>query len=428
MSILKHCVISLLILSSLSSFCSEGAQVKRLHSYARDRLSQEVIHNLEKQAAPHTDQQIFLSNQQPLLFEEFPALPSKISYLSLADLPTPIIHCKQFGKSVGALNLYIKDDGKTGRYTGTKRCIGGNKVRKLEFLLADALAHDAQAVVTFGCAGSNHALATAAYAHQLGLKAFAMLQDQPNSAIVQRNLLLQVHYNTQLIYGQTGTEVFQNTAKLFQDEKDSVGKFPYIIRVGGSMPLGVLGYVNAVFELKHQIQQGLVPEPKVIFVAAGTGGTAAGILLGMQLTKLPSKLVVIHIEPESKPHEMKATIEKLFNETSSLLHAHDKEIPHYEFPQEQCKVLRTFGGKDYGEPTNEGIRVAEQLLNDEDIPLDPTYTAKAAAGMCSYINEHMLQKDTLLFWNTFCGEDYSHLTSTSDYRSLPEPYQKYFDD
>ena len=192
------------------------------------------------------------------------------------------------------------------------------------------------------------------------------------------------------------------------------------------MPLGVLGYVNAVFELHKQIKQGIVPEPKIIFVAAGSGGTAAGILLGLQATGLSSKLVAIHIEPESKPHEMRILIKELFTQTVEFLRKSDPQFPQYRFSEDQLEVLREFGGEDYGEPTEEGIKVAQQILDDEGIAFDPTYTAKACAGMCAYIQKHPIADETLLFWNTFCGEDYSDATASIDSGLLPEPFQKYF--
>ncbi len=416
--------IAILLLSTLC-LASEHTRVERLSNFSRQRIPKEMIKKLHQQAAPSSFESVLSSNHIPLFFEQFPTLQSKISYLSLADLPTPVTHLKAFGKRVGTHQLYLKDDGQTGRYHGNKRYIGGNKVRKLEFILADALAHKAQAVVTFGCAGSNHALTTAAYAHLLDLNSFSMLCDQPNSPTVQRNLLLHLQYGSQLIYAKTGTELYTKTAELFQSQKEATGTFPYIIPVGGSMPLGVLGYVNAVFELHKQIEQGIVPEPKIIFVAAGSGGTAAGILLGLQATGLSSKLVAIHIEPESKPHEMRVIIKELFTQTVEFLRELDPQFPQYRFSEDQLEVLREFGGEDYGEPTEEGIKVAQQILDDEGIAFDPTYTAKACAGMCVYIQKHSLSNETLLFWNTFCGEDYTDLTSTVDYRSLPVHFQSY---
>ena len=118
------------------------------------------------------------------LFEQYPALSEKMPHVHLGEFPTPIKHLKAAGKEIGIDSLYLKDDGSSGRK------YGGNKIRKLEFLLGDALRRGAKNVLTFGFAGSNHALATAVYAQKLGLKSISILLAQPNSHYVRRNLLL----------------------------------------------------------------------------------------------------------------------------------------------------------------------------------------------------------------------------------------------
>ncbi len=414
-----------IIFFSAPCIASEAERVKRLEAFSRGQIPKETLQELKHQAAPDTNPEVFSSNQQPLIFKHFPSLAQKLSYISLADLPTPVKQCTTFGNRIGASQLYIKDDGTTGRFAGKKRAFGGNKVRKLEFILAEALAHDAQEVVTFGCSGSNHALATAVYAHQLGIKPIAILFDQPNSATVKRNLLLHLLAKTELNHVIRGA--YLKAAELFKSRKEKGSSYPYIIPFGGSMPLGVLGYVNAVFELKKQIETGLLPEPEVIFVAAGTSGTSAGILLGLEMTQLSSKLVAIQISPGSKPDIIKTRISKLFEETSQFLHTCDENIPEYQYPENRCEILQGFTGKAYGEPTKEALQVAQEFITDEGIPLDPTYTSKACAGMVTYIKERGLQDEPLLFWNTYCGEDYAHITEKLDYHELPGEFYRYFE-
>ena len=244
---------------------------------------------------------------------------------------------------------------------------------------------------------------------------------------MQRNLLLHLEYGTQLIYKPTQIASYQEAARQFQVQKEGEGTYPYIVPVGGSMPLGVLGYINAVFELKQQIDKGLMSEPKVIFVAAGSGGTSAGILLGLQAAGLSSKLVAIHVEPEEELDEMKTLILALCKETSQFLRKRDATFPKFTYSEKQFEVLTVFGGTEYGEPIKKALMLAEHLKKDEEITLDPTYSSKALLGMCSYVEEHELENDVLLFWNTFCGDDFSEVIKSVDYKKLPKEFHKYFE-
>lgn len=129
------------------------------------------------------------------LFRKVPALTSILPYVQLAELPTPLRKCDGLSVRYGT-DLYIKDDSDT----AGPLFFGGNKVRKLEFLLGDALAHNVKSVITFGCAGSNHAVATACCAQRVGLRCSCMLKPQYNSAAVQRNLLLHTVYDSDVHY------------------------------------------------------------------------------------------------------------------------------------------------------------------------------------------------------------------------------------
>ena len=220
------------------------------------------------------------------LFKAYQGLSDKIPYLQLANLPTPINRCSSLESTLHFEQIYIKHDD----LTGADGLYGGNKVRKLEFLLADALNQGAKEILTFGSVGTNHGLATACYADKLGLKCLLMLKPQPNSPVVRQNLLLDHYFNARL-------ELFADAQQRKQaaDEYLTNNKDTYFIPTGGSVPLGVLGFVNAVFELKEQIQQGIIPEPDYIYVPAGSCGTTAGLLLGIALAKLKSIIIAIAV-------------------------------------------------------------------------------------------------------------------------------------
>lgn len=176
------------------------------------------------------------------LFEQYPLLKEKIPYVQLGEVPTPIKHLRNLGKEIGTDYLYLKHDGLS------SSIYGGNKIRKLEFLIGDALHKGVKEVLTFGFAGSNHSLATAVYAQKLGLKSVSILLAQPNAQYVRRNLLLSHVCGAEIHHFKNEMAAYIPTTIIFLRKKIKQGKFPYIIGPGGSSPLGTIGYVNAGFE------------------------------------------------------------------------------------------------------------------------------------------------------------------------------------
>jgi 1-aminocyclopropane-1-carboxylate deaminase/D-cysteine desulfhydrase-like pyridoxal-dependent ACC family enzyme len=354
------------------------------------------------------------------LFNYFPSLKNVISYVSLGNLPTPIHHAKQLEQKLPCASLYIKLDNLTGDP-------GGNKVRKLEFLLADALAHNVNCVITFGCVGSNHALATAAYAHKLGLSCILMLQPQANSRIVQRNLLLDSHAQAEMVFAPTNK--LRALSALYQclHHKLETGTLPYVIPTGGSCALGILGYVNAAFELKKQIEAQELPEPDRIYVPLGSCGTFVGLLLGLKAAGIKSTLVGVAVEPDGQQAFIKQ-IRHLFEETNLLLHQADKTFPLFECNESDFVILDNFAGKGYALFTQEGVDAIKLLQETEDIILDGVYTAKAFSGFLHDIKHNNYQQHSCLFWNTFWADNSSEITSHINYKTLPKGLHPFFED
>ena len=360
----------------------------------------------------------------PFLFKRFPQLQNKIPHISLCDLPTPIVRLETFGNRIGCNNIFMKRDDLTGKSMGGGlRLYGGNKPRKLEFLLADAIHRNAHTIVTFGCAGSNHALATAVYAHQLGLQSILMLKNQPNSYVVRHNLLLDNYYNAQL-------QFFPNneTRALAAQEILKADATAYLIPTGGSNQIGVLGFVNAAFELAHQIESREIAEPDVIYVATGSCATTAGLLLGLKAAHLKSKVIAVCVEPEEEPDKFLLDIKTLFKNTNEMLHNLDSSFPIIEFPENNLILNKKFCGTEYGLFIPETV-VATTLFKDaENITLEGTYSAKPIAAIMDDAATGALQDKTILFWNTYCGIDFSHANNMHDYKKLPREFQKYFEE
>lgn len=346
-------------------------------------------------------------------------LNGKIPYLSLANLPTPINKCCVLEKSLDFESIYIKQDDLTA-YAGL---YGGNKVRKLEFLLADALNKGATEIMTMGSAGTNHGLATACYANKLGLPCVLMLKPQPNSSVVRQNLLLDHYYNARVELFADVQERKQALDNYLKENKKS-----YFISTGGSVPLGVLGFVNAAFELKAQIQAGVMPEPDFIYVPVGTGGTTAGLLLGIVLAQLKSIVIAVAVEPEEKENELQEKIKTLFFDTNKLLALYSVEIPLVKFPNNKLIINKKFCSAGYGvwsEAENNAIAL---IKDNEGIALEGTYSAKAAAALIDDVKNNILKKnEVILWWNTYCGLDFSHLTNSINYKELNSNLHLYFE-
>lgn len=357
------------------------------------------------------------------LFQAYPKLLNEIPHVSLGSLPTPVTKMEKFGRAIGLENVYIKSDNLTGGYTDDGQPLfGGNKVRKLEFLLADALYNDTKSVITFGGVGSNHALATMTYAQQLGLKGIAILAPQSPSAIVKRNLSLNVYHNAELHLYQNRNIRNLCIAYTMLREKQLNGVLPYTIPVGGSCPRGIVGFVNAVFELKKQIEEGQLPEPDVIYVPLGSMGTAAGLLLGIKAAQLKTK--VIGVAVAFSPNYKKTV--NLARKTNEFLHELDPLFPLFSFSKNDFEVLRGFVGKGYGIFTQKGEAAISLIQDTQSVILDGVYTGKGLSGLIAHAHTHS-PDDVILFWNTFCGDDFAYAVQSIDYKKLPVCFHHYFD-
>ena len=360
------------------------------------------------------------------LSEQYPLLREKLAYVPLGEFPTPVQKLERLGAELGISQLYIKRDDLSGKV------YGGNKPRKLEFILGNALRSGAREVIALGGAGSNHALATAIYAQKVGLKSISMLMPQPNARYVGRNLLMSHHYGAELHLCGAELESARNSplvylATMYQLLRCRLksGRFPQIIPPGGSSPTGTTGFVNAAFELRKQITNGEMPEPEYIYVACGTMGTAAGLILGLKAAKLGSRVVPVRVTSE-KFVNARGMIE-LINKTSSLLNSLDASFPRFEFSAADIDIRHDYFGERYALFTKEGMEAVSLMREREGIKLDGTYTGKTLAAIIDDAKNGSLQGKTVLFWNTLNSRDFSDEISSIDYHSLPRGFHRYFE-
>jgi 1-aminocyclopropane-1-carboxylate deaminase/D-cysteine desulfhydrase-like pyridoxal-dependent ACC family enzyme len=356
---------------------------------------------------------------EPLpLFRTFPALATKLPHVSLGIFPTPVEKVDPLGSALGLDRFYMKRDDLSGAV------YGGNKVRMLEFLLGGALRANAREVVTVGYAGSNHALALAIYADRLGLKCSSYLLPQANAHYVRRNLLASYRHHARLhacgnylslaggVLGGLIRATFQN------------GTLPGFIQPGGSSPLGIAGYINAGFELKEQIDAGLLPEPDRIYVPLGSMGTTIGLMLGLKVAGVRSRIIAVRVLEEHLASPW--LLRRRYRDTSAFLHKLDPAFLKLDYPRESLEIRNDCLGKGYAHYTAKDVESAALMREHCGIILSGTYSAKAFSAVIDDAAKGILKDKTILFWNTYNSRDLSPLTADLDYPVLPRGFHRYF--
>jgi D-cysteine desulfhydrase len=310
--------------------------------------------------------------------------------------PTPVRLLSGIG---GRAPVWIKDDGAYSPF-------GGNKARKLEWLLARARERRCRTVISGGAIGTNHGLATALLARRVGLETVLVLVPQPRDAHVERQLERLRATGAELHFAPGIAGGVVSAAALLARQALRRGGRPYLIPPGGSMPLGCVGYVVAGLELGEQVAAGDLPEPTHVIVALGSGGTAAGLLLGLRLAGLRSRLAAVLVN-DLTPIGPRS-VARLANRTGRLLRRHGAAVPARALGKGDLDVDRRWLGDGYGHPTEAGRRAAP-LLGGAGIEMEQVYTAKAAAALLAENERGAFGPGPLLYWHT--------------YRRFPEPGQ-----
>ena len=355
------------------------------------------------------------------IFSRFPLLEKHLPHVLLGDLPAPVQRLEHLEASLGANApaIYIKRDDLS------STIYGGNKVRKLEFVLARAIDKGYREVLTFGGAGSNHALATALYAHTLDLKCISMLVPQPNAAGVQHNLLMHYKSGAELHHFSGIPATAAGSIALLLRHKLHTGRFPYLIPPGGSSPTGLIGFVNAAFELQEQIEAGLLPEPDYLYAASGTMGTVVGLALGLAAAGMKTRVMAVRVTDALYTSIPKAR--KLFRATIKVLRQADPGFPDCDFPVDTFRFRHEFFGGEYGRFTEEGQQAVHLLRETENIKIEGTYTGKTLAALLADTAAGTLQNKNVLFWNTYNARDFSADIEGIDYHALPPAFHRYFE-
>ena len=351
--------------------------------------------------------------EEQVLLRIYPQLAAGVPWMPIGSFPTPVVRLENLGQSIGVRHLYVKcDDACATPY-------GGNKIRKLEFLLGDAVRNKAQTLFTGNVIGSHFSLATAIYGQRLGMRVVLFLQGQPTSKSVKDILLLEYFHGAKLVHVTARTRARAERCQRWAN----VLRRPYHLPVGGTCPLGDLGFISAAFELKAQIQQGLLPEPDYLFVAVGSMGTFCGLWLGCRAAGLNTMVIGVNVS-RATPKRGVVIIDEMVRYVRAIAPAFPKVVPR----EEELHILQGFDGEGYGQYTSKSRDAIALMEATEKIRLDGTYSGKTLAAAMEYLQCNGRKKGkAVLFWNTYNSNDVFHPIVNVDYHVLPKEFHQYFE-
>lgn len=299
----------------------------------------------------------------------------------LAHLPTPLEKLERLSKELGGPEIWIKRDDCTGLSTG------GNKTRKLEFLMAEAELQGADIVITQGATQSNHARQTAAFAAKMGMGCHVLLEDRTGSNNANYNHngnVLLDHLHGATTEKCAGGLDMNAEMEAVAERMRAAGKKVYTIPGGGSNPTGALGYVNCAFELVGQANDRGLKIDHIVH-ATGSAGTQAGLIVGLK--GLNAQIPLLGVGVRAPKDVQEGNVYKLACATAEKLGCPGLVT------RDDVIANTDYVGKGYGIPTESGLEAIRMFAELESILLDPVYSAKGAAGLINLIRKGRFKKD-----------------------------------
>jgi D-cysteine desulfhydrase len=317
------------------------------------------------------------------LFAEFPDLARAVPWRPLAHGPTAVEPCEL--PSIGRAGIFHKRDDRV------SPLYGGNKIRRFEFLLADAERRGARTLVTVGGLASTQVMATILFGRHLGFEVRAALFDQPVTAFARRALLTDVAGGGKITHGggYVGTTLGAIAAYRGAER-------PYLVLPGASNPLANLGYVDAMLELGEQVRRGEAPRPDVIVVPSGSAGTLAGLAVGASILRWPTLLVGVRIADLVACNRV--TVRLLIEATARYLHKRSGRATRHALGDVRVALHHGAIGPGYGHPTPEAIAAVPEVERLIGVPGEITYSGKGLVGLAAVAREH--PRATILYWHT----------------------------
>jgi 1-aminocyclopropane-1-carboxylate deaminase/D-cysteine desulfhydrase-like pyridoxal-dependent ACC family enzyme len=318
------------------------------------------------------------------LFKKYPRLKKKFSRISLGNYPTRVHKLKEISKLLDIRELWIKRDDET------SELLGGSKVRKLEFILGQAKAKNKDILFVPGVLGSNYVLSTCFWALRYNMEVIAILSPRPFISLDSDWVSFIRQLGTKIIYVPSLLGLMNGYIFSWLRYRRGL-----LLPLGGSSPLGSLGYVEAALEFCEQIRKRELSWPEVIYLPVGSGGTIAGLLAGFMLEQSLPQVVGVRVVPGFLSSYFR--ISRLLSKILDIL----EEERSKENLRTRLYLRDGFMGKGYAYPTREAS-YAKQLVKElEGVILDDIYTAKAFSALISDAKEGRLRKKRVLFWHTF---------------------------
>lgn len=342
--------------------------------------------------------------------QRFPGIAQQLPRIELCERPTPV-DAGEIVVGGARVAVAVKRDDLT------SPVYGGNKVRKLEYLLRRARDRGASRVATFGAIASNHATATSVFAHREGFDCIGLLSHQTRTPATARALNMHRRLGTRLV--EYGGSRAQRIATLKQTLR---GQKTWVIPLGGTCWLGVIGVIDAALELAAQIESGELPQPDQLYVAMGTMGTVAGIAIGLALAELPTRVHAVRVTDESYANPV--MLKHLMEKTALLLKRMDSAVPENLVERVNLCYRPEFFGPGYARATAESERAVAVAHDQLGLTLENTYTGKAFAALLA---DRRADAQTL-FWNTYNSTPLPVDTKRpDDVAGIPESFLSYFD-
>lgn len=313
-----------------------------------------------------------------------PGLAGRVPWRPLAHTPTPVEPCDAIAGWLGRGDVWMKRDDLI------SPIYGGNKVRRYEFVLADAAERGATCLVTAGGIASTQVMATALLGASEGFSVLAVLFDQPVTRFAQQALLVSATAGAQLIYGGGYGRTTWRTLWTWQRASK-----PYLILPGAAGPLANLGYLDAMIELDGQVRAGLCPRPDVIVLPSGSSGTLVALALGASWLGWPTEIVGVRITSLLACNRL--TINYLARATARFI---QRFSPSVRLGMTRYRLLHEAIGSGYGHPTPEAIEALPQVKALLGVPGEVTYSAKTLVGLRALCRDPYYRGKNLLLWNT----------------------------
>ena len=326
------------------------------------------------------------ARREPLVFAEFPALARAVPWRPLIDGPTPVEPATAIEGWLGRAGVFHKRDDRVASL------YGGNKIRRFEFLLADAERRGARTLITIGGLASTQVVATVLLGRASGFEVTASLFDQPVTSFARRALLTSAAAGGRLL---RGGGYLRTVARAVAAHRSSAA--PYLIFPGASTPSAVLGYVDAMLELGEQVRRGEMPRPDVIVVPAGSGGTLAGLALGAAILRWPTRVVGVRTTESIACN--RATIRFLIAATARLLARHaGRRGAEVRAGDARFELHHGAVGGGYGHATPDAIDAIPRMEDLIGTPGEVTYSGKGLVGLRAVAAKY--PGETILYWHT----------------------------